>query len=294
MKRLSASDDMTCCGGKENIMLRYGLLGFPLGHTMSPPIHDRLFKLEGVTDYEYTLKEYLAEELDSKAEELMALDGFNVTIPHKVNIIKYLDGLGESAERYNSVNCVVNKNGVHTGYNTDCDGFLRSLEAAGGSLSGKVLLCGCGGAGRMAAIEALRHGAELTLSLRKGSEQKAEPVIEYAQSLGREVKVVNPENITGSFDILVNATPVGMFPHVDGCPVSEEVIKRCGFVFDIVYNPEVTKLMAAARSHGIKAVGGMAMLVWQAAVAHELWTGARYRDEDIEEIISQMHSLMRS
>ncbi|MDD7429873.1 MAG: shikimate dehydrogenase [Oscillospiraceae bacterium] len=275
-------------------MKHYGLLGYPLKHTMSPPIHNRLFELAGVKDFSYEVKEIPPEELSSKAEELLALDGFNITIPYKVDIIKYIDELDDSAKRYNSVNCVTNKNGKHIGSNTDCDGFLRSLSAAGASLEGKVLQCGCGGVGRMTAIEAVRHGAELTISVLPGFENTVDPVKEYAEKTGAKgsITVVHPEEISGSFDLLVNASPVGMFPKTDACPVTEDVIKRCGFVFDIIYNPEVTKLIQTAKNHGIKTAGGMAMLVWQAVVAHEYWDGSRYNDSDIEQLIADMHRLM--
>ncbi|MGN1090589.1 MAG: shikimate dehydrogenase family protein, partial [Huintestinicola sp.] len=274
----------------------YGLLGFPLKHTMSPPIHERLFELEGVlrNEYDYTLKEIPPEELEAKSGVVLALDGFNITIPHKVEIIKYIDELADSAKRYNSVNCVVNRDGKRIGYNTDCDGFLRSIEAAGGRLDGKVLQCGCGGVGRMIAIECIRHGAELTVSVPEGFEDTVEPVREYAKANGIDAKitVVHPEEISGSFDTLINASPVGMFPKNDACPVSEEVIAGCGFVFDVIYNPEKTRLMETAEKHGIKTCGGMAMLVWQAVVAHEIWSGASYKDEDIAVLVSDMHKLM--
>lgn len=261
---------------------------------MSPPIHERLFSLEGVSDYDYTLKEYPPEELPGNISDVLALDGFNITIPHKVNIIEYIDELADSAKRYNSVNCVVRKDGRYIGYNTDCDGFLRSLEAAGASLGGKVLQCGCGGVGRMIAIEAVRHGAELTVSVPEGFEDTVEPVREYARSGGfsDNIKTVHPNEISGSFDLLINASPVGMFPKTDACPVEEDIVAKCGFVFDVIYNPEVTRLMQTARSHGIKTCGGMAMLVWQAVVAHEIWSGAKYNDSDIAVLISDMHGLM--
>lgn len=275
-------------------MKHYGLLGFPLRHTMSPPIHQRLFKLEGVSDFDYTLKEYSPEELSEKISDVLALDGFNITIPHKVEIIKYIDELADSAKRYNSVNCVVKKDGKYIGYNTDCDGFLRSIEAAGGKLDGTVLQCGCGGVGRMIAIECVRHGAKLTVSVPEGFEDTVEPVKEYARANGfsDDIKVVHPNEIEGKFDTLINASPVGMFPKVENCPVTEDIIANCGFVFDVIYNPERTKLMQTAEKHGIKTCGGMAMLVWQAVVAHEIWSGANYSDSDIAKLISDMHKLM--
>lgn len=275
-------------------MKHYGLLGFPLKHTMSPPIHQRLFELEGVSDFDYTLKEYSPEELSEKISDVLALDGFNITIPHKVEIIKYIDELADSAKRYNSVNCVVKKDGKYIGYNTDCDGFLRSIEAAGGKLDGTVLQCGCGGVGRMIAIECVRHGAKLTVSVPEGFEDTVEPVKEYARANGfsDDIKVVHPNEIEGKFDTLINASPVGMFPKVENCPVTEDTIANCGFVFDVIYNPERTKLMQTAEKHGIKTCGGMAMLVWQAVVAHEIWSGANYSDSDIAKLISDMHKLM--
>lgn len=275
-------------------MKHYGLLGYPLKHTMSPPIHQRLFELEGVSDFDYTLKEYSPEELGGKIDDVLALDGFNITIPHKVEIIGHIDELADSAKRYNSVNCVVKKDGKYIGYNTDCDGFLRSLEAAGARLDGSVLQCGCGGVGRMIAIEAVRHGARLTVSVPEGFEDTVEPVKEYARANGfsDDIRVVHPDEIEGKFDLLINASPVGMFPKVENCPVSEDIIKNCGFVFDVIYNPERTKLMQIAENYGIKTCGGMAMLVWQAVVAHEIWSGAKYKDSDISELISDMHRLM--
>lgn len=277
------------------IMKHYGLLGYPLKHTMSPPIHERLFALEGVSDFDYTLKEYSSEELEGKISDVLALDGFNITIPHKVEIIKYIDELADSAKRYNSVNCVVKKDGKYIGYNTDCDGFLRSLEAAGAKLNGKVLQCGCGGVGRMIAIECVRHGAEITVSVPEGFEDTVEPVREYAQKNGIDAKIttVHPNEISGEYDLLINASPVGMFPKIDACPVTEDIIEKCGFVFDVIYNPEKTKLMQTAEKHGIKTCGGMAMLVWQAVVAHEIWSGAKYSDDDIAQLIADMHKLMQ-
>lgn len=144
-------------------MSKYALLGYPLGHTMSPPIHKRLFELDARPDAEYEVCEIPPEQLDSKSEYLNSLDGYNITIPYKVDIISHLDELDESAKRYNSVNCVVNRNGKNIGFNTDCTGFLRSLEAGGAKLGGRVLQIGCGGVGRMMATEAALHGADLTI-----------------------------------------------------------------------------------------------------------------------------------
>ena len=146
----------------------------------------------------------------------------------------------------------------------------------------------------MIAIECVRHGAKLTVSVPEGFEDTVEPVKEYARANGfsDDIKVVHPNEIEGKFDTLINASPVGMFPKIENCPVTEDIIANCGFVFDVIYNPERTKLMQTAEKHGIKTCGGMAMLVWQAVVAHEIWSGANYSDSDIAKLISDMHKLM--
>lgn len=275
-------------------MEKYAILGYPLKHTMSPPIHKRLFELEGKAA-EYEICEIPPEQLEEKAAYLNSLGGYNITIPFKVDIIKYIDELDESAKRYNSVNCVVNRGGKTTGYNTDCYGFLRSLEAGGASLSGKVLQIGCGGVGRMMATEAALHGADLTVVVLpefvKGAEDTAADILKLVPNA--KIKVITHDLTDGEFDLLVNASPVGMFPKTDECPVTERVIKSCKSVFEVIYNPNVTKLMQTARDNGIKAIGGMAMLVWQAAVAHEIWSGAKYRDEDIEKLTEDMMSELK-
>ena len=275
-------------------MEKYAILGYPLKHTMSPPIHKRLFELEGKTA-EYEICEYPPEALADKAEYLNSLGGYNITIPFKVDIIQYLDELDESARRYNSVNCVVNRGGKNIGYNTDCYGFLRSLEAGGASLNGRVLQIGCGGVGRMIATEAALHGADLTIvalpEFVKGAEDTAAEIAKLVPDA--KISVITHDKIDGEFDLLINASPVGMFPKVDECPVTEQVIKSCKSVFEVIYNPNVTKLMKTAEDNGIKTIGGMAMLVWQAVVAHEIWSGAKYSDADIEKLIEDMRAELK-
>lgn len=272
-------------------MEKYAILGYPLKHTMSPPIHKRLFELEGKTA-EYEICEYPPDTLAEKAGYLNSLGGYNITIPFKVDIIKYLDELDESAKRYNSVNCVVNRGGKNIGYNTDCYGFLRSLEAGGASLNGKVLQIGCGGVGRMIATEAALHGADLTIVALPEFLKGAEDTAAEASKLNSEakIKVITHDKIGGEFDLLINASPVGMFPKTEECPVTEDAVKSCKSVFEVIYNPNVTRLMKLAEDNGIKVIGGMAMLVWQAVVAHEIWSGAKYNDGDIEKLIADMRA----
>lgn len=268
---------------------RYALLGGTLKHTMSPPIHSRLFELRG-RDFEYEIVEASEEKLADKAAYLNGLSGYNVTIPHKIGIIDYIDRLDKTAEKYHSVNCVDNKNGVLTGYNTDVDGFLRSLSANGGKLDGKVLLLGAGGVGRMMAIEACCAGGELTIAVLPDFIPQTEIVKKDILKIcpDAKVEIVTFDAINGSFDVMINATPVGMYPNCDECVVSDKVISRTNFVFDAIYNPRETLLIKKAKSMGITAVGGMAMLVWQAVSAHEIWDGDSYTNEEVQAIIDEM------
>lgn len=270
---------------------KYALLGETLKHTMSPPIHSRLFEMKG-REFEYELVEVSPEQLKDKAEYLNSLNGYNITIPHKIDIIDYADKLDNSAKRYNSVNCIDNKNGVHTGYNTDCDGFLQTIRAMNVDFGGKVLLIGCGGVGRMMAIEAALAGAELYIAVLASDMPLAEQVKKEIAEMKPDAKVnilLNTEIDTGiKYSLLMNACPVGMYPKVDACPVSDEVISASEAVFDVIYNPRETQLMKKAKAMGKKAVGGMAMLVWQAVSAHKIWDGDTYTDEEVQSIIDEM------
>lgn len=266
-------------------MNKYGLIGHPLGHSMSPLIHEKLFALSGIADYTYELIDIAPESLENSIDMLKELKGFNITIPHKTAIIPMTDRLGESALRYNSVNCISNDNGIFTGYNTDCDGFLRSAELL--PLGGKVLLLGCGGVGRMIAIESALHGAELTIAVIPQDVKTAQLVMAeiLAKCSDASVRICLVSEISGKFDLLINATPVGMYPKCDACAVSDEIIENCLSFFDVIYNPTETLLMKKARSLRRTAIGGAAMLVYQAVKAHELWYGGTFDAEDISGII---------
>lgn len=167
-------------------MQKYTLIGYPLGHSMSPMIHERLFAAKN-REASYDLTEISPEELSAKAQALKEFKGFNVTIPHKQSIIPFLDEIGGSAKRYNAVNCVVNENGRLIGYNTDCDGFTDSVKDF--PMDGKVLLIGCGGVGRMMAVEAVLHGADLTIGIRPSSTEKAAALTKEILEMKPDAKV---------------------------------------------------------------------------------------------------------
>ncbi|MDE6708500.1 MAG: shikimate dehydrogenase [Oscillospiraceae bacterium] len=266
--------------------MKYTLIGYPLGHSMSPWIHERLFMLSN-RKAEYNLTEFPPEQLAEMIPELKKLKGFNITIPYKTDMLAYMQELHETAKRYSAVNCVAtDSNGKSYGYNTDCDGFLRSVENM--PLDKKVLLIGCGGVGRMMATEAVIHGADLTIS--EPNQEKANALAEelHKNYQNAKIRIAQADKLDENFDFIMNASPVGMYPNINACPVSDNLIQKCEAVFDVIYNPTETLLVKKAKAFGKKAVGGSAMLVWQAVRAHEIWDNDSYDLQDIQKLILDM------
>ena len=266
-------------------MEKFALIGYPLGHSMSPLIHRELFKINNISA-SYELMEISPDNLNSNIDELKALNGFNVTIPHKINIIESLDSLSHRAELFGAVNTVENKNGVLTGHNTDCAGFLKALDMAGITLGGNVLVCGSGGVSRMFAFESVLAGADLTIAVRDEDISAGEKIKEEIKAkLDKKVKLITLSDVQGEYDVLINGTPVGMHPHSDACVLPKEKVQRAKAVFDAVYNPMETQLIKYAKEAGIKCSNGLPMLVWQAAVAQEIWFGVKFNTDQIKDVL---------
>lgn len=265
---------------------QYALIGYPLGHSMSAIIHKELFKISSMKA-SYSLIEVMPEKLEeSFNEKLKKLNGFNITIPHKINIIPFLDELSPKAKLFGSVNTVKIEKDKITGHNTDCDGFLHSLEDENINLEGKVLICGSGGVSRMFAFESILAGAEVTLAIRDSSLNAANNVKkEIQEKLSKDCKIVKLSEVQESYDLIINGTPVGMYPNINDCPLAKEVIQSSKAVFDAIYNPIETNFIKYAREAGLKYINGLPMLVWQAAVAEEIWNGFKFSKEDINKVI---------
>lgn len=270
-------------------MEQYGLTGNPLGHSVSPEIHRRLFALEGI-DAAYSLFPIEPQAWDAHLPALLALRGFNVTLPYKERILPALTHLHESAAFYGAVNTVLRlPGGTHRGYNTDCDGFLQTMHSHDIPLTGTVCVLGAGGVGRMFALECARQGARVTLAVRESAVPRADALAREAQEkLGTQITVTNIAALDSGFDLLINATPVGMHPNTNACPVQESVVAACRAVFDCIYNPGETKLLSYAKQHAVKAAGGMDMLVWQAVAAHQYWHETTFEHTAITSIITDM------
>lgn len=265
----------------------YAVIGHPIGHTMSPFIHKRLFELAG-TDADYTYLDIAPEALaQAYQDRLRHLDGFNITIPHKEAILPLLDALDDKARMYGSVNTVAFRDGKATGYTTDPDGFVKALETAGIELDGRIMILGCGGVARTMAYEIALRGKPFEFAVRRESVGKAGLLcLDVTRKIpDAQVSFGLIDQIIGTVDVLINATPVGMYPHIDEQPIHNCAIGRCGAVYDAIYNPLETVLVKRAKANGSKAAGGMSMLVWQAVAAHQIWDGSQYDPKDIKQLV---------
>ncbi len=265
---------------------KYAVIGHPIGHTMSPFIHKRLFELSG-TDADYGVLDIDPKNIEQDYNGILKnLDGYNITIPHKQAIIPFLDGIDEKAKMYGSVNTVSNKNGVSKGYTTDPDGFIKALEYAEIPIDGRVVILGCGGVARTMAYEVLLRNVAVEFAVRKEDIKMAEKLISEINLTLENPKVscITIPELSGDITTLINATPVGMSPNTDFQPVSDVQLKKCANVFDAVYNPLETKLIKNAKKNGSNAQSGMSMLVWQAVVSHYHWDKSTYDVSDIERL----------
>lgn len=244
----------------------YGVVGFPLGHTLSPIMHNTAFKATGVKAI------YLAFETRDiegcvTGMRSLGIKGMSVTLPFKSEVLPYLDDVDEVAEKTGAVNTIVNNNGRLIGYNTDALGALKALQDVVDLSGMSCLLIGAGGAARAIGFILKQEGVRLTIANRS-----PERGMELARSL--QSPFVPLGDLTKmDADILVQTTPVGMYPHTEECPVPEHLLKEGTVVMDIIYNPMETKLLKRAADHGCKTVNGLSMFIHQGAEQFRLWTG---------------------
>jgi len=270
----------TMVSGKTRLC---GLIGDPVEHTMSPAMHNAAFREMGI-DCLYLAFRVRPEDLGKAVAGMRALNirGLNVTIPHKVDVIQFLDELDPIAEKIGAVNTIVNDNGILKGYNTDTSGFLQALLERGiEPQEKKVVILGAGGASRAVTFMLADRGAHLVILNRLLELDWAEKLArQLSQTFAQEVTALelNRENLAGALGeaaILVNATSVGMSPNVEEIPVDADLLRPDLTVYDVIYNPIKTRLLREAETVGAQTVGGLDMLVWQGALAFEKWTGLK-------------------
>ncbi len=263
-------------------MLRAGIFGYPISHSISPPMHQAAFDRAGI-DAVYEAWETLPDALGAGVARLRA-DGFlgaNVTVPHKRAVMAHLDDVDALATRIGAVNTIVNREGRLWGTNTDASGFAASLEAGADLELGGIdaVLFGAGGAARAAAHALAEEGAA-SLAIVNRTVERALLLADEIAALGVSASALAPTDaalasVCRRAALLVNSTSVGMAhgPAERESPIPREAIRTGCVVYDMVYTPPETPLLALARDAGATAIGGLPMLVYQGAAAWSLWTG---------------------
>jgi 3-dehydroquinate dehydratase/shikimate dehydrogenase len=244
----------------------YGVIGDPIGHSLSPHMHNAAFadRHKDAVYLPFHVRD-LADFID--AVEAFKISGFSVTIPHKQRILRYLDACDPLASEIGAVNTVVVRGGKLCGYNTDFTGVLQAIERHLPLSSSSVLLLGAGGSARAAAFALARARAAVTIWARRPLQARG-----LARAIGGEA-IDRGEIARRSFDAIVNCTPVGMHPG-GGSPLETREL-NCRLVMDLIYRPFKTELLRRAERRGIQTISGVDMFVAQGVAQWELWMGER-------------------
>lgn len=278
-----------------------GLLATPIGHTLSPRLHNLGYSIKGL-NYAYLAFEVGNDNLEEAVNGMRAVDaaGFNVSMPNKMEIIQYLDELDDSAKYSGAVNTVVNDNGKLIGHNTDRQGYVENLLNHGVEIEGKkITLVGSGGAATPIAIQLAQSGVS-EISIFARNDQYFKQAEENARKINEDMKAFNVKaNIFPLEDkeqfrkeiaesvVLANGTSLGMKP-LDNLSIVDEtldVLRKDLVVTDVVYNPQKSKLLQQAEDAGCTAINGLGMMSWQGAIAFKLFTGVDMPREEIVKIM---------
>lgn len=279
-----------------------GLIGNPVGHSISPQLHNTISKYVGI-DMVYVPFKVEKTELENAVKGLKAIDivGFNVTIPYKKEIMKYIDINSKEALLMGAVNTVKNIGGRLYGYNTDAEGFVRSFkeEAGTGFENKKVVLIGAGGTARAIAVKTAMEGAGRIYIVNRTIERALDIADIVNNNIERICEAFDPDEaeaagIFSKGDIIINTTPLGMYPDVDKSPVRDSVkFSDRQIVYDVIYNPEKTKFLADAEKCGCKTINGFGMLIYQGIYAYEIWTGVKIPEKLVKEILKAFYQILQ-
>lgn len=256
-----------------------GIIGHPIEHSKSPEMHKAFADLIG-EDFIYTTFDVLPQDLADAMQGVKALGirGVNITSPHKFEIMNYLDEISDDAKKFGSVNTVVNDNGKLIGYNTDAQGFLKSLEDIGCTVENKdIIIFGSGGATQPIVILFAMRGAK-SITVINRTKSKAESLQKYVKNtIGFEIST---EIELSHYDIAINTTTCGMAPQIGISPTDRfDLIDETSFAADMIYNPEKTEFLLRAEDRGAKVVNGFGMLIYQGILAFELFCGKKLPKE---------------
>jgi shikimate dehydrogenase len=275
--------------------LKLGLIGNPISHSLSPWIHAKFIHLAGLNG-EYKLYEGDHQKLPEVIQQLKQthIDGFNITVPYKQVIVDYLDDIDKDAEILGAVNTVVNQNGKWKGYSTDGEGYVRSLVEQYPTLLNKeasVLLLGAGGAARGIYRAIVQKGVK-KVDIANRSLDKAEALLplRVGSTKTSVMSFQEAEQHLDDYDLIIQTTSVGMKPNIDEQIIQLDNIRQNAVVSDIVYQPITTKLLQNAKERGASIHHGHAMLLYQAQLAFEKWTG---KNLDVAHMVSELEKKLR-
>ena len=265
-------------GAHTNILC---VIGHPIEHSMSPVMHNAALN-ELSLDYVYLAFDVPPNDLKKAilGSKKSNIRGINVTIPHKEAIIQYLDELDPLSKQIGAVNTVKNEGGMLLGRNTDALGAKQALSDAGFKIEGKkALILGAGGAARAISFALTEKIDEIFICNR--TEERAIKLAKELQdktkikAKGKDMSEKTLKTLASSVDILINTTPIGMYPKIDISPISKDLLNENLYVFDVIYNPLQTRLLKDAKEIGSKTLNGLDMFINQGALAFEWWTGKK-------------------
>jgi shikimate dehydrogenase len=275
-------------------MKKYAVIGYPIGHSLSPQIHNFAFRKLNI-DAEYSKIEIHPDKLDNEIHKLKSerINGFNVTIPHKLSIMKFLDEIDSDAEAIGAVNTVAHKDEKLIGYNTDVSGFLSPLQRYKNVIT-NCLVLGTGGAARavLYALSEYINPDSITVAGRPEDNAPAltdefGPLFKYILFYHHSLTKLSDD--LSEYNLIVNATPLGMFPHIEHTALPQLAkLNNKTIVYDLVYNPQKTKFLTDAQKSGkdIILIYGIEMFIQQAASAFKLWTDRDMPVDDVRGFIS--------
>ncbi len=274
---------------------KLGLIGHPIGHSLSPWIHQQFLDLAEL-DGEYKLYKGDHEALPGVLKHLkeIGIDGFNVTVPYKQVIVDYLDEIDKDAEILRAVNTVVNIDGKWKGYSTDGEGYVRSLKEPYPNLLNSetsVLLLGAGGAARGIYRALMGQGVD-TIDLANRSQDKAKDLmsLRLGEVKSNVLSYQQAEEQLAKYDLIVQTTSVGMKPYIDDQVIQLDHISKDAVVSDIVYQPITTQLLHDAIERGANIHHGHAMLLYQGQLAFEKWTE---NNLDVAHLVDKLENKLR-
>lgn len=263
------------------------IIGDPVGHSLSPQMHNAAYEALGIDDqFVFTAANVKIEEMEKviQAVKVLGIRGLTCTIPHKIEVMKYLDkkNIDKDAQIIGAVNTVVNDNGILKGYNTDWLGVLIPLEKITTLKNKKAAVIGAGGAARAMVYALKSKGANVTIYNR--TQEKAK---ELALEFHTTYDTFNNIEKIKLFDIILNATSVGMYPNEKECPIPIELLHAKHIVFDVIYSPYETRLLKEAKEKGAKIIHGLEMLLYQGTAQFELYTGKKAPEEIMRKILEK-------